>query len=136
MTLKFDHEKLRVYQASLEFVSWSTELLGETSAKAAVKDQLDRASTSVPLNLAEGNAKWSVADRLRYLRTAMGSTMECAACLDVFVAKRLCEGERVAEGKELLAGMASMLVGLMHSLDGRIAEESLLYKGENEDEDE
>lgn len=138
MTPKFDHEKLRVYQASLDFVSWSTDLLGETAAKAAVKDQLDRASTSVPLNLTEGNAKWSGADRLRYLRTAMGSTMECAACLDVFVAKRLCEMERVSEGKELLGGMASMLVGLMHSLEGRIAEDPFPYggKGERENEDE
>jgi four helix bundle protein len=127
MNRQFDHEKLRVYQTSLDFVSWSTDLLAETSAKAAVKDQLDRASTSVPLNLAEGNAKWSGADRLRYLRTAMGSTMESAACLDVFVAKKLCSRSRIEPGKEMLGAMAAMLVGLMHSLEGRLEEDSVPY---------
>jgi four helix bundle protein len=130
MTPKFDHEKLRVYQASLEFVRWSTQLLAETPAKAAVKDQLDRASTSVPLNLAEGNAKWTAADRVRFFKIATGSTMECAACLDVFVAKELCEGSRVAAGKELLLSVASMLVGLTNSLEGRIAEEPAVYGSE------
>jgi len=137
MTPKFDHEKLRVYELSLTFVSWSTDLIFETTMKAAVKDQLDRASTSVPLNIAEGNAKWTAADRGKFLKIAMGSTMECAACLDVFVAKRLCERERVADGKRMLFEVASMLGGLMRSIDDRIAEDAPVYgRGEHEQEQE
>lgn len=118
----FDHEKLRVYQQSLAFVTWATDLLEEVPAQAAAKDQLDRASTSVPLNLAEGNAKWSAADRGRYLRSASGSALECAACLDVLVAKRLATPERVQEGKMLLQGVVAMLGGLMNETSSRLNE--------------
>jgi len=136
MPPKFDHEKLRVYELSLDFIRWATRLLEETPARAAVKDQLDRASTSIPLNIAEGNAKWSIADRRKFLKIAMGSTMESAACLDVFVAKNLCEAVRIAEGRRLLFEVASMLGGLMRSLEERIAEGPPAYGGEKEQEQE
>ena len=55
--LHFDHEKLVAYQRSIQFVAWASKLLEELPPKLAVSDQLDRASTSVPLNLAEGNGK-------------------------------------------------------------------------------
>ena len=62
----FDHEKLNVYQLSLTFNEWVGELLSSIEAKAAAKDQLDRAATSIPLNIAEGNGKFSTRDRARF----------------------------------------------------------------------
>ena len=56
----FDHEKPTVYQSSITFITWSTALLSQVKTKAAVKDQLDRASTSIPLNIAEGNGKFAI----------------------------------------------------------------------------
>ena len=56
---EFDHEKLHVYQSAIHFVKWSTELLETLPGKIAVHNQLDRASTSIPLNIAEGNAESS-----------------------------------------------------------------------------
>jgi hypothetical protein len=47
----FDHEKLKVYQSAIGFITWSTDLLIHVETRAAVKDQLDRASTSVPLTV-------------------------------------------------------------------------------------
>ncbi|MDQ7780262.1 MAG: four helix bundle protein [Planctomycetota bacterium] len=61
----FDHEKLRVYRDALEFVAWSEALLDKIPGKLAVKDQLDRASTSIPLNIAEGNGRSAAKDRSR-----------------------------------------------------------------------
>jgi len=119
----FDHEKLRVYRASLEFVTWAGDFLSETDTKAAFKDQLDRASTSVPLNIAEGNAKWSFSDRSRFLRIAMGSALECAACLDVAVAKRAADPARIVAGKQMLVGVVSMLSGLLQDSASRLREE-------------
>ena len=87
----FDHEKLKVYQESVAFVAWADGILQRCPEKAAVKDQLDRASTSIPLNIAEGNGKWSSRDRCRFLEIARGSATECAACLDVLVANRVGE---------------------------------------------
>src|SRR4051794_27523262 len=75
MRPSFDHEKLKVYQSAIVFVTWSTDLLIQIKTKAAVKDQLDRASTSVPLNIAEGNGKFAVRDRCRFLDFARGSAL-------------------------------------------------------------
>lgn len=97
------------------------------SRNAAAKDQLDRASTSVPLNIAEGNGKFSIKDRCRFLGNAYGSAVECAACLDVFVAKKLAKPEDIEPGKERLKGIVDMLVGLMNSLSNRVSEESAEY---------
>ncbi|MGC2352631.1 MAG: four helix bundle protein [Candidatus Udaeobacter sp.] len=138
MNRQFDHEKLNVYQASLEFITWTTELLAKLNSKAAVKDQLDRASTSIPLNIAEGNGKFAIRDRCRFLDFARGSALECAACLDVLVAKRLTETAAIIPGKQQLLEIVSMLMGLISSLRLRIGEEPGTYSclGEQEHEQE
>jgi four helix bundle protein len=127
---------LIVYQASLKFVAWATELISTSEMKAAVKDQLDRASTSVPLNIAEGNGKFAIRDRCRYLDFARGSALECAACLDVLVAKRLAAPDRVNEGKQYLFEIVSMLMGLIKSLTSRVREEAGDYLSSEEKEQE
>ncbi|HEV3409649.1 MAG TPA: four helix bundle protein, partial [Chthoniobacterales bacterium] len=71
----FDHEKLEVYQEAIAFCAWAGELI-DTLPRLAARDQLDRASTSIPLNIAEGNAKFSAADRSRFLEIARGSAVE------------------------------------------------------------
>jgi four helix bundle protein len=78
----------------------------------AVRDQLDRASTSISLNLAEGNGKFTLPDRCRFFDVARGSALECAAALDVLVSQGRCEGTIVTPGKERLRRIVSMLVGL------------------------
>jgi len=103
MKIFFDHEKLDVYRESICFCGWTGELLASISARAAVKDQLDRASTSIPLNIPEGNGKFSERDRARFLEIARGSALECAACLDVMVARGLIEENRIVAQKERLS---------------------------------
>ncbi|HEV7404859.1 MAG TPA: four helix bundle protein [Chthoniobacteraceae bacterium] len=109
----FDHEKLMVYQESLVFCGWVGEFLERIAGKAAVKDQLDRASTSVPLNIAEGNGKFSNKDRARIFEIARGSALECAACQDVLVVRGLATEESIIEQKERLARVVNMLMGLL-----------------------
>src|SRR5438874_3852114 len=132
MSPRFDHEKLNVYQSSLGFVAWATELVSGIRSKAAVKDQLDRASTSVPLNIAEGNGKFAIKHRRRFLDFARGSALECAACLDVLIAKRLSDETAVRAGKEQLAEIVSMLMGLTRSLTSRTSEDAATYVGSDE----
>src|SRR5246127_51028 len=99
MKTYFDHEKLDVYQETIAFCGWVGELLAQILAKAAAKDQLDRASTSIPLNIAEGNGKFSAKDRARFLEIARGSALECAACLDIFLVRKLASERPVAGQK-------------------------------------
>jgi four helix bundle protein len=115
----FDHEKLEVYKESLAFIAWLTPVLEGVSRAGDVKDHLDRASTSIPLNIAEGNGKYSKRDRCRYFDTATGSSFECAAGLDVLVAKGKPPPEEINPGKQRLCRIVKMLVGLIKSLSER-----------------
>jgi four helix bundle protein len=115
----FDHEKLDVYQEAIGFCGWVGEFLNAISAKAAAKDQLDRASTSIPLNIAEGNGKFSAKDRARFFEMARGSALECAACLDVLLVRKLAGEEQVFLAKERLSRIVQMLIGLLRKFSER-----------------
>jgi four helix bundle protein len=119
MKIYFDHEKLDVYREAIAFWGWVGELLGTINARAAVKDQLDRASTSIPLNIAEGNGKFSSRDRARFLEIARGSALECAACLDVMVVRALVVERDITEQKERLSRIVQMLIGMLCKFSGR-----------------
>jgi four helix bundle protein len=118
MKIYFDHEKLDVYQA-IAFCGWVGEFLTAMSSKAAAKDQLDRASTGIPLNIAEGNGKFSSKDRARFFEVARGSALECAACLDVLLVRKLATEEQVVLAKERLSRIVQMLIGLLRKFSER-----------------
>jgi four helix bundle protein len=138
----FDHEKLNVYQVSLTFNEWVGELLCSIEAKAAAKDHLDRAATSIPLNIAEGNGKFSRRDRARFFDIARGSAVESAASLDVLVSRKLTTQADVAPAKEQLVEIVNMLVGLLKGLGyrfdsgGSIVREEWEYEFGSEQEHE
>jgi four helix bundle protein len=123
----FDHEKLRVYQDALRFVAFADEILSQLPAKLSARDQLDRASTSIVLNIAEGNGKRSHNDRCRFLDIARGSALECAACLDILTVRKFIEPAQAADGKTMLIAVVSMLVGLLEAFGGGVHEEPAPY---------
>ncbi len=135
----FDHEKLVAYQESIVFCGWVGELLSSINTKLAAKDQLDRASTSIPLNIAEGNGKFSDADRSRYLEIARGSALECAACLDVMVVRKVLTADAAFAEKERLARIVGMLLGLLKRFSDRASvmrEDAPIYGGKDWDQDQ
>ncbi len=137
MKTYFDHEKLDVYQEAIAFCGWIGELLSQISAKAAAKDHLDRASTSLPLNIAQGNGKFSTIDRARFLEIARGSALECAACLDVLEVRKIVAAERMLPAKERLVRVVNMLMGMLKRFSGRakfLREDEGLYAIEHEQE--
>ncbi|MEM9160236.1 MAG: four helix bundle protein [Verrucomicrobiota bacterium] len=139
--MPFAHENLKVYQESIKFVSWTSIILEKIPAKYSVRDQLDRASTSIPLNIAEGNVKRSSKDRSRFWQIANGSCVECASCLDVIVARGFLPNEEVEPGKTSLLVISKMLFGLLSKFefDCQILDEEAAGYGEGdviEEEDE
>ena len=127
MTPQFDHEKLRASQGALRFVGWVDPLLEGITAKVAAKDQLDRASTSTVLNIAEGNGKRSHPNRCRYFDIARGSVVDSAACLDVLRVKNRITEEQAKAGKEILLGVVAMTAGLIARFSGEVREEQSPY---------
>jgi len=49
----------------------------------------------IPIHIAHANSSWSAKERITYLGHANGSVLECAACMDVLVAKGLLAGDRL-----------------------------------------
>ena len=130
----FDHEKLRVYQEATKFLALIEEISKKIGKKLPVLDHLDRASTSIALNIAEGNGKFTASDRCKFFDIARGSALEAASALDVLVAKEVVTIEEVRAGKEMLHGIVSMIVGLIKSNSSRVHDGNAEYgmKDEND----
>jgi four helix bundle protein len=133
--MPFHHEKLTVYQRALEFASWPQDLIESLTKRTSTRDHLERAGDSIALNIAEGNGKFSQKDRARFFQIAHGSALECAACLDLLVARRCCAGSAIARGKSILEEIVKMLFTMLDQLGRRIAEDLAEY-GERADEEE
>lgn len=98
----FNHENLKVYQRTLPFNAKVSDWVGQWDGRHAVCDQLARAAGSMTENIAMASASYS-AMKLRGLDYAIGSTLECAACLDLAGIKRLLDKASVALEKEELS---------------------------------
>ena len=106
----FGHEKFIAYQHSIKFVSIITPLLTNLpKGNSHLIDQLKRASISIPLNIAEGSGKTTKKDKRRFYSIARGSTMECAAVLDVICCSKIVDKKEIYEAKKLLNEIASIL---------------------------
>jgi four helix bundle protein len=131
----FDHEKLDVYRVSVEFVAWAYHRAKSLEGPDRhARDQLLRASQSIPLNIAEANGNLPSPDRLRSWRIALGSTLECAAILDVLHVCGAMNGDESREGKQLLERIAAMLTRMTHrdlQLKDEAAEDACEYEYES-----
>ena len=120
----FDHENLEVYREAIAFTAWLFALMEATVRIGEIKDQLDRACTSIPLNIAEGNDKYALKDRCRFFDIAHGSALECAAGLDVLAARAKVTPDQIRQGKERLQRIVRMLIGLIKRNSTRDYEKS------------
>lgn len=85
-------KNFRSYQLAVEFYREVSRL----KFPSHLRDQMLRASSSICLNLAEGSAKATVKDRMRFYRIALGSLRECQAILDLLPEVELQTGTSIA----------------------------------------
>jgi len=112
--MPFLFEKLEVYQKALAFAERVSALTSDFPRGLwYLADQLNRASLSVSLNIAEGNGRWTEADRKNFFGIARGSVHECVPLLELCRRKGLLEESLCVELKEELETIAKMLSGLM-----------------------
>ena len=78
--------------------------------KSYLADQLQRAGSSVPLNIAEGTGEYSSSEKARFYRMAKRSATECAGILDVCRSLQLIEEQQYTEVRQLLLRIVSMLI--------------------------
>ena len=107
---KLNHEKLDVYQKSIQFLTLSTQaIITFPRGYADLSDQLKRASLSVPLNIAEASGRTGARDNAKHFAIARGSALECGAILDACTAMQIIDGKAYLDGKRLLVAIVSML---------------------------
>ena len=109
----FDHEKLDVYKVSITFVLLIDELVKVLPrGRSYLVDQLQRAGSSITLNIAEGAGEYSRNEKVRFYRMAKRSAIECASILDICYQLQLIDSQLYSRGRELLLRTVAMLIGL------------------------
>ena len=76
-------KNFRTLDLATEFYEKAEKL----KAKGHLRDQLLRGSSSVALNLSEGNAKFSVDEKKRFYQIAYASLKECQTILKLLAVK-------------------------------------------------
>jgi four helix bundle protein len=116
LAMALDHERLDVYKRALEFLDSMDRLRAQLPAGCSnLQDQLDRASMSIVLNIAEGAGEYSPADKHRFYRIARRSATESGAILDIVSRRRIAPEEMTRTGKQALTDIVSMLVRLIQA---------------------
>ena len=104
-------ERLDVYRVAREFDAFAARLLPRRG-HSGLRDQLERASTSIVLNIAEGCGRFARAEKAHFYLIARGSAMECAAVLDVALSRGLVSAAAYRHGRGLLVRVVQMLTRL------------------------
>ncbi len=119
-SIVLDAEKLEVYGLALELHAFAASKVPTLSR--VLKDQLERASLSVILNVAEGGGRRSRKDKARHYTYARGSATEVAACFDVLKIRKLAPASECARGRSLAVRVVQMLTKLCASLQPKSTE--------------
>jgi four helix bundle protein len=108
--MTFSHEKLDVYRTAIKYTRWAFSISKRASGMHRhARDQLLRASQSIPLNIAEGNGRVTEKDRRHFFEIARGSALECAATQDVLEVCGAIGSNESRKGKDLLDRIVAML---------------------------
>jgi len=108
------HERLDAYRVAVEFRGFAQTLIVRLpKVKGQLGDQLERASESIVLRIAEGaGCEWRSPEQKRHFRGARGSVLECSACLDICRIRKVGSADQLTGGRLLLLRLAQMLTRL------------------------
>ena len=85
-----NHRRLKCYNLAMSMTKAMPDLIDSwPRGYGYLADQLKRAMSSIPLNIAEGNSRRSCLERRRFFTIALGSVSEVSAIIDIVVAYRL-----------------------------------------------
>jgi len=104
-------ERLDCYRVAVEFQTIAARLILDRRM-GALHDQLDRASVSIVLNIAEGAGRRTIRDQANFFAIARGSATECAAILDLLAARGLISSSDHRHAHGLLVRTVQMLTRL------------------------
>ncbi len=126
---KLPHERLDIYGVYLETANLCAAIVANAPCPIVVFDHLDRAMESIGVNLMRGNGQPAgSAARANHLTVAIGSTHECAASLDVCLARCVTNESAHTAGTQNLWRIRGMLLGMKRaSISRAVREEQAQY---------
>jgi four helix bundle protein len=118
-----DYRDLRVWQMGMDLVEsiYKVSALFPKSEVFGLCSQLQRAAISIPSNIAEGHARDSTKEYLRFISIAMGSLAELETQLILASRLNYLEQERLGELMGQTGEIGRMLRGLQSSLRAKLA---------------
>ena len=116
--LKLGHKKLNTWNKSLELVSAIYDFCDKlpNKEKYIIIPQLKRAAISVSSNIAEGYARKSKKETLRFLDFARSSLVEIDTQVIICIKLQYVKEEEIADLSDLINHAFAMLSKLMSSL--------------------
>ncbi len=113
--MPFKFEKLEVWQSALEYIDLISEIAGRLprSEEYNLKSQMNRAATSVALNIAEGSTGQTDPEQARFLGMAIRSLLETVACQHIIRRRKLIQddaliGQAYRHAEKLAAQLHAM----------------------------
>ena len=116
-TIYFDFQKLEVYRKSRDFYLLCKKVLNDKTLERYVRDQLGRASYSIILNIAEGSAKKTNADRRHFFTVSRGSLFECVAIIDLLHQEGKVDNIEYSRKMDLASEISKMLFVMARNLE-------------------
>ena len=117
--MTFLFENLEVYKQAVGFCSKVFEIC-KTIGDPEVKNQIKRASLSIPLNIAEGNGRNTAKEKAQFFKTARGSLFECVPIIKICRNTQMITKENYESLYSAAEGIGKMLNGLINSLKDHI----------------
>ena len=116
------YRDLLVWQRAMELVEVVYEVTAKLPARESfgLTSQLQRAAVSVPSNIAEGHARESTREYLRFLRTSRGSLAELETQLLLCERLKLLSADDIAQSISISDELGKMIRGVQRSLSERL----------------
>jgi four helix bundle protein len=137
--MAFKFEKLDVWQLSLDYIDLIYTIADQLPPSEIynLKSQVNRAATSVALNIAEGSTSQTDAEQARFLGFAIRSLIETVACLRIIERRSYLTDNTLLQVAD---NQAQSLARKLHTMRRTIApnrewlrESTSSYETDNED---
>lgn len=117
--VRFSFEDLEVWQKAVDFAKMVidfTEKINTGSKHYRLIEQLESASTSIALNIAEGKGRYSKKEFIQFLYVARGSLYETITLLIIFHKKNWINDAQIEDIESLGDEIGKMISSLINSI--------------------
>ena len=115
----FGFEELEVWRKAIDFADYVinlTENIETNRRHFRLIEQLEAASTSIAMNIAEGKGRYSKKEFIQFLYISRGSLYECITLLIIFKKRSWISEQELSNLEANAKEIACMLTGLIKSI--------------------